>query len=89
MIGLGGLVIIVPTYLQFQLQFYWWGCQKKQQLNLYIYFIIQSDILSIGGDAFKANKQRKTTLIYMVHEVVRFNIQMWLVHENKVHFNNF
>ncbi len=34
MIGPGGLLLVVPTYLQFQLQFYWWGCQKKKQLNL-------------------------------------------------------
>jgi hypothetical protein len=29
MIGPGGLQLVVPTYLQFQLQFYWWGCQKN------------------------------------------------------------
>jgi hypothetical protein len=31
MIGLGGLLLVVPTYMQFQLQFYWWGCQKKKK----------------------------------------------------------
>jgi hypothetical protein len=34
MIGPGGLLVVVPTYIQFQLQFYWWGCQKNNQLNL-------------------------------------------------------
>jgi hypothetical protein len=29
MIGPGGLLLVVPTYMQFQLQFYWWGCQNK------------------------------------------------------------
>jgi hypothetical protein len=29
MIGPGGFLLVVPTYMQFQLQFYWWGCQKK------------------------------------------------------------
>jgi hypothetical protein len=29
MIGPGGLLLVVPTYMQFQLQFYWWGCQKQ------------------------------------------------------------
>jgi hypothetical protein len=28
MIGPGGLLLVFPTYIQ--LQFYWWGCQKKQ-----------------------------------------------------------
>jgi hypothetical protein len=54
MIGPGGLLLVVPTYLQFQLQFYWWGCQKKSQLNLELKFIIQSDVLSTGGNALKA-----------------------------------
>ncbi len=29
MIGPGGLILVVPTYMQFQLQFYWWGCRNK------------------------------------------------------------
>jgi hypothetical protein len=33
LIGLGGLLLVVPMYMQFQLQFYWWGRIKKQ-LNL-------------------------------------------------------
>jgi hypothetical protein len=34
MIGPGGVPLVVPTYMQFQLLFYWWGCQKKSaQLN--------------------------------------------------------
>ncbi len=28
MIGPGGLLLVVSIYLQFQLQFYWWGCPK-------------------------------------------------------------
>jgi hypothetical protein len=28
MIGLGGLLLVVSTYMQFQLQVYGWGCQK-------------------------------------------------------------
>ncbi len=28
MIGPGGLLLVVPTYMQFQ--FYWWSCQKKE-----------------------------------------------------------
>jgi hypothetical protein len=38
MIGPGGLLLVVRTYMQFQLRFYWWGCPKKQQLNLDILF---------------------------------------------------
>jgi hypothetical protein len=34
MIVPGGLLLIVPTYMQFRLQFYWWGCPQKNQLNL-------------------------------------------------------
>jgi hypothetical protein len=30
MIGLGGLLLVVPTYMQLQSQFYWWGCQQKK-----------------------------------------------------------
>jgi hypothetical protein len=30
MIGPGGLLLVVPTYMQFHLQFYSWGCHKKQ-----------------------------------------------------------
>jgi len=33
MTGPGGLLLVVPTYMQFQLQSYWRGCQNKQ-LNL-------------------------------------------------------
>jgi hypothetical protein len=33
MLGPGGLLLVVPTYVGFQLQFYWWGC-KKRELNL-------------------------------------------------------
>ncbi len=29
MIGPGGLRFVVRTHMQFQLQFYWWGCPKK------------------------------------------------------------
>jgi hypothetical protein len=29
MIGPDGLLLVVPTYMQFPLQFYWWGCQNK------------------------------------------------------------
>jgi hypothetical protein len=30
MIGQDGLLLVVLAYMQFQLQFYWWGRQKKQ-----------------------------------------------------------
>jgi len=33
-IGPGGLLLVVPTYMQFQLQFYRWGCQKKNTAKL-------------------------------------------------------
>jgi hypothetical protein len=37
LIGPGGLLLVFPTYMQFQSQFYRWGCQKKKkQLNLNI-----------------------------------------------------
>ncbi len=46
MIGPGGL-IVVPTYMQFQLQSYWWGLPKVKTAKLrHLNFIIQSDILS-------------------------------------------
>ncbi len=34
MIGRDGLLSAVPTYMQLQLQFYWWGCPKKNQPKL-------------------------------------------------------
>jgi len=34
MIGPGGLLLVVTTYMQFQLQFYWWGCQTKKKAIL-------------------------------------------------------
>ncbi len=34
MIGRGGLLSVVPTYMQLQLHFYWWGCQKRKQPKL-------------------------------------------------------
>ncbi len=34
MIGPGGLLLVVSMYMQFQLQFYWWGCQKKKTAKL-------------------------------------------------------
>jgi hypothetical protein len=33
MIGPGGLLLVVPTYMP-SLHFYWWGCQKKQTAKL-------------------------------------------------------
>jgi len=33
MISRGGLLLVVPTYMQFEFQFYWWGCKKKKKLN--------------------------------------------------------
>jgi hypothetical protein len=29
MIGPRGLLLVVPKYMQFYVQFYWWGCQRK------------------------------------------------------------
>ncbi len=34
MIGTGGLLVVVPTYLQSPFQFYGWGWRKSKQLNL-------------------------------------------------------
>jgi hypothetical protein len=34
MIGPGGLLLVVPTHMQFQLQFYWWGWPKKREAEL-------------------------------------------------------
>jgi hypothetical protein len=34
MIRPGGLLLVVPTYLQSQFQFYWWVAKKKTKLNL-------------------------------------------------------
>jgi hypothetical protein len=31
MIGPGGLLLVVATYMQFPLQFYWWGCPKNNR----------------------------------------------------------
>jgi hypothetical protein len=31
MISPDGLLLVVPTYMQFHLQFYWWGYQKKKK----------------------------------------------------------
>ncbi len=30
MIGPGSLLVLLPMYMQFQFQYYWWGCQKKK-----------------------------------------------------------
>jgi hypothetical protein len=54
MIGPGGLLLVVPTYMQFQLQFIGGVAEKKKKLNL---DIIQSDILSTGGDALRSGKE--------------------------------
>jgi hypothetical protein len=61
MIGPGGFLLVVPTYMQFLLQFYWWGCQKKN-LNFDINFVIHSDILSTGGDALTLEDGRASLL---------------------------
>jgi hypothetical protein len=37
-IGPGGLLLVVPMYMQFSLQFYWWGCRKIKHLNYDISF---------------------------------------------------
>jgi hypothetical protein len=29
MIGPGGLLLVIPTHLQFSFQFYGWGCKKS------------------------------------------------------------
>jgi hypothetical protein len=50
MIGPGGLLLVVPTYLQFQLQFYWWGC-PKEKAKLRQLILLSSVTLSTGGDA--------------------------------------
>jgi hypothetical protein len=34
MIRPGGLQLVVLTYMQFQSQFYWWGCSKKKKAKL-------------------------------------------------------
>jgi hypothetical protein len=34
MIGPGGLLLVVPMYMQFRLQFYWWGRQIKEKAKL-------------------------------------------------------
>jgi hypothetical protein len=50
MIGPGGLLLVVPMNMQFQLQFYSSGCPKKT-----FNFIIQSDKLSTtGGDGLNS-----------------------------------
>ncbi len=36
--------------MQFQLQFYWWGCPKKTAKLRHL-ILLSSDILSTGGDA--------------------------------------
>jgi hypothetical protein len=51
MIGPGGLLLVVPKYLQFPIQFYWWGCQKKGKLRHLILLSRVTDILSTRGDA--------------------------------------
>jgi hypothetical protein len=52
----GGLLLVVPTYMQFWLRFYWWGCPKKAKLLL-----IESDTLRSGGDAPSTNAKHKQT----------------------------
>jgi len=38
MIGPGGFFLVVPMYLQFQLQFYWWGCPKNTAELRHFYY---------------------------------------------------
>jgi hypothetical protein len=38
MIGPGGLLLVVPTYLQSRFQFYWWVAKKKTKLGCEKYF---------------------------------------------------
>jgi hypothetical protein len=60
LIGPGGLLLVVPTYMQFHLQFYWWGCPKKQLKLRHLIFLIQCDIVSTCGDALTTITQYKT-----------------------------
>jgi hypothetical protein len=31
MISPGGLLLVVPTYMQFEFQFYWWGFTQEKK----------------------------------------------------------
>jgi hypothetical protein len=50
MIGSGGLLLVVPTYMQFQLQFHWELPQKTAKLR-HLILLSRVDILNTGGDA--------------------------------------
>jgi hypothetical protein len=44
MIGPDGLLLVVPTFMQFQLQFYWWGCKKKKTTTKLRHLILLSKV---------------------------------------------
>jgi hypothetical protein len=51
MIGPGGLLLVVPTYMQFQLLV---RLPKKKTAKLrHLILIVQCDMLSTGGDALR------------------------------------
>jgi hypothetical protein len=57
MIAPGGLLLVVPTYMQFRFQFYGWGYEKKVNNWTWMWeILLQGHILSTGGDALRTLK---------------------------------
>jgi hypothetical protein len=78
MIGPGDFLLMLPTDMQFQLQFYWWGCKKKEQLNLEFNLIIQHDILSTGGDSFTYHRLHESSKSISTHaKYVTLQLYCW------------
>ncbi len=69
MIGPGGLLIVVPTYMLVQLQIYLWGCQKRTvKLRHLILLSRVTYWVSTGGDALSSQVHTSTTLVWIYYE---------------------
>jgi hypothetical protein len=73
MIGPDGLLLLVPTYMQFQLQFYGWGLPgRKKQAKLFRYLILLSRVTCwapvdmLSGDDGCVDLEKGTTPKYRV-----------------------
>jgi hypothetical protein len=74
MIRPGGLLLVVPTYLQSLFHFYWWGCKKVNSLNL--------DVRNIFA---RSNTEHLWECWYVIeYIVIWFRRERWLQNGGRV-----
>jgi hypothetical protein len=77
MIGPGGLLLVVPMYMQVRLQFYWWGCQKKKKGKLR-HLILLSKVTYWAPVDILLDWCQATTLVWkMIVGNVMVGMKMW------------